>query len=153
MKFESLDKVAFAICGGAILFVAIIVYSVFIPESSEKLAREAADAERLGYIWGESEIAEANCPNLIINSVMARQLLLGDGSHGDSGLAAMTYLSQKMEWFEAYKKGSAHAKSVLESSTGDAFCESMMESYGPEGSRAPKLLKVRANGEVRPKFL
>jgi hypothetical protein len=153
MKFESLDKVAFAVCGVAILFVAIIVYAVFIPESSEKVAADNANAERLGYIWGESEIAEANCSDLIINGITARQLLTQDGKIGSSGLAEMRRMAQMPAWYEAYKKGSDHAKSVLKSSRGDAFCKAMMELYGPEGSRAPRLLKKRVAGEERPNFL
>jgi len=152
MALSNFDKLVLAMLGGAVVVVGAFVYSSFAPENSEKIVREAERAERLGFIWGESEVAESHCPGLIINSITAQTILVGDGSLGNNGLAVMTQLAKKIEWYNAYKKGTNQAQALLKSKPGDAFCKAMMDTYGPTGSRMPQLLKVRAEGEERPKL-
>lgn len=152
MALSNFDKLVLAMVGGGVVVVGAFVYSSVVPESSEKIARDAEKAEQLGFIWGESEVAESRCPGLIINSITAQQLLVGDGSLGNNGLAVMTQLAKKIEWYNAYKKGADQAQALFKSKPGDAFCKAMMDAYGPKGSRTPRLLKVRAEGEQRPKL-
>ena len=151
MKFEKMDTMVLAFFGGVVLFVAIVIYTVFAPEDSDKADRDAANAAQLGFIWGQIEVAEARCPQLIINGVGARQILTKDAGMGESGLSVMTRLAQTSEWFNAYKKGSAEAETLLKGSSTEAFCQAMSDAYGEAGTRAPLLLKERKEGEARPR--
>ena len=149
---EYSDKLFLTLLGGATVFVGLVVYMVFIPKSSERVARETADAARLGKIWGQIETAQSRCPGLVINGPAAQKLLTQVAAGGERGLAVMSRLSAMPEWYDAYRAGEKEAKKLNESKPGEAFCQEMITTYGPTGTVAANLLKARAPGEERPRF-
>ena len=152
MKMEYFDKLLIGVVIGALIFAAIVTYAVFIPESSTKVAREIEDAKRLGEIWGTIETAQNKCPTIVIDGSGAQKLLTQGARGGESSLMVMRRLSATEAWYEAFRKGEKSAQQIGKEKPGNAFCDAMMASYGPTGSIVENLLRIRAEGEGRPRF-